>query len=140
VLDIGLEHRGEMTLVDDEKPVETLADRPDESLGVRVGSGRSLWSAEYLDAFGTEDLIEDSTEPLVPVVHQVLDGLTRSSRASERFRAIWAHQAALAASVAPPTCLVCRSMKNSTWSVFSRTDSTMKRSQAMIEAAWARRN
>jgi hypothetical protein len=76
VLDVGLEHRGEMTFVDDEKPVETLgADRPDESFSVRIGSGRSPRGAEYLDAFSTEDLVEDSTERLVPVMHQVLDGV-----------------------------------------------------------------
>ena len=72
-----------------------------------------------------------------------LTRLTRLSLASLRFRAIWAHQAALAApSVTPPmrTFRVFRSMKNNTWSVFNRTDSTVKRSQAMIDEAWARMN
>jgi hypothetical protein len=31
-------------------------------------------------------------------------------------------------------------MKKSTWTVFSLIDSTVKRSQAMIEAAWFRMN
>jgi hypothetical protein len=138
VLDIGLEHRGEMTLVDDEKPVETLgADRPDESCSVRIGSGRSPRGTEYFDAFSTEDLVEDGTEPLVPIVHQVLDGVDSVFSSFREVAAIWAHQAALAApSVTPPmrTFPVATSLKNGTWSVFKRTDSTVKRSQAMIEA------
>jgi hypothetical protein len=49
-------------------------------------------------------------------------GMSRDSRASERLRAIWVHQDRLVApSVTPPirTFLVWRSIKKSTWSVFS---------------------
>lgn len=53
------------------------------------------------------------------------------------------HQAALVAlPVTPPmrTLRVCKSMKNKTWRVLRRTDSTVKRSQAMIDDACARMN
>jgi hypothetical protein len=63
-----------MTFVDYQQTVEALsANRPDEPFGICIGSGRSPRGAQDLDAFGTEDLIEDGTEPLVPIVHQVLD-------------------------------------------------------------------
>ena len=70
-------------------------------------------------------------------------GMSRNSRASEGLRAIWVHQVRFVApSVTPPirTFLVCRSIKKSTWSVVSLIVSTVKRSQAMIHAAWFRMN
>jgi hypothetical protein len=74
VLDVDLEHRSEMTFVDYQQTVEALsANRPAEPFGICIGSGRSPRGAQDLDAFGTGDLIEDGTEPLVPIVHQVLD-------------------------------------------------------------------
>jgi hypothetical protein len=67
----------------------------------------------------------------------------RDSLASERLRAICAHQAMFAEpSVMPPmrTRRVLSSMKNRTCSVFSLIVSTVNRSQAMIEDAWDRMN
>ena len=112
VLDVGLQHRAKMPLAQDEHPVEALgADRPDESFGIGVG----------LRGAATACGGSRSPRPGRPRRRLArtacpghgpgsLMGLSRSSRASERFRAIWAHQAALAApSVTPPmrTFLVC---------------------------------
>ena len=59
--------------------------------------------AQDLDSFGAEHFVEDGTEPLVPIVHQVLDLCGSALSCFAQFRAIWAHQAALAApSVTPP--------------------------------------
>jgi hypothetical protein len=53
------------------------------------------WSDEFSAPTGTE--------PLVPIVHQVLDLCGSALSCFAQFRAIWAHQAALAApSVTPP--------------------------------------
>jgi hypothetical protein len=58
-------------------------------------------------------------------------GSDRPSRGSERLRAIWVHQARFAGPVGHPA----DQYNKSTCRVFSRIDSTVTRSRAMIEDA-----
>ena len=109
-----------------------------------LARGARQGGAQDLDPFGTEHFVEDCTEPLVPIVHQVLDPV---DPVVSRFAQVPSNLGAPGCigcppSVTPPmsTFRVCRSMKNNTWSVFNRTDSTVKRSQAMIDDAWDRLN
>ncbi|MGB7051906.1 MAG: hypothetical protein WBG41_10075 [Acidimicrobiales bacterium] len=130
-----------MAFVQNEDPVEALiSDGPDEPLGVGIGSRYPPRRAKDPDPLGLEHLVKGGAEPVITVVDEKLD---RTIRTSDRLRATWVHQDRLVApSVTPPirTCRVFRSMKKITWSVFSLIDSTVKRSQAMIEAAWFRMN
>jgi len=72
VIDVGLQHRLEMTFAHDEDPVEALgANSPDKALRVGVGSGGAPRSANDVHTFGFEDLIEDCTESLVSIVRGI---------------------------------------------------------------------
>jgi hypothetical protein len=144
VLDVGRKHPLEVTSAQQHGAIEALCPyRADPSFGIGVRLGGSPGRSDDLDALRFEDLVERRSEALVTVVDEEADRFDRSSRAAERLRAIWVHQARLAGpSVTPPisTRRVCRSMKKSTCSVLSRIDSTVNRSQAMIEEAWVRMN
>src|SRR6202035_1862698 len=74
VLDVSLQHRSKMPLAQEEYPIEALgADRPDEPFGIGVGPRCPPRCAQDLDTLGSEYLIEDWAEPLVPVMNQVAD-------------------------------------------------------------------
>jgi len=74
VFDVGLQHRSKMPFAQEEYPVEALgAEGPDEPFGIGVGLRGPPRSAQDLDPFGPEDLVEDGAEPLVPVMNQVVD-------------------------------------------------------------------
>jgi hypothetical protein len=116
-----------MAFAQEEHPVEALgADRPDEPFGIGVGLRCPPGRAQDLDPLGAEYLVKDWAESLVPVMDQVADrAIVAFSRLGQ-----------VSGDLGAPS----RSMKKSTWRVFKRTDSTVKRSQAMIDEAWVRMN
>ena len=95
------------------------------------------------DPLRLEHLVEGGAEPQVTVVDEEFDRTDAEFPYLGKIAGDLVHQERLVApSVTPPmrTFPVWRSMKKSTWSVFSLIDSTVNRSQAMIEAAWFRVN
>jgi hypothetical protein len=75
VVDIGREHRSEMSFVQNEEPVKALiSDGPDEPLGVGIGSGCPPRGSQDPDPLRREHLIKGGAEPVVTVVDQELDG------------------------------------------------------------------
>src|SRR6266511_5753427 len=69
-------------------------------------------------------------------------GAVRSTNVSMMFRACWVAHSPVGFAVIPAryTCRVERSMNTSAYSRRNRTVSTVKKSQATIPLAWARRN
>jgi hypothetical protein len=103
---------------------------------LRVWPGRS----GDLDTFGLEDLFKCCSEAVVTVVEKEADQL-RLVFSSHGEVAIWVHRARFAGpSVIQPVRKrrVCISMKKTTCRVFRRIDSTVKRSQPIIEEAGVR--
>ena len=76
VLYVDLQDRAQMSLAEDEDPIEALgADGPDETLGVGVGLLSQPGGAEDFDALSSEDLVEAGGEAFVPVLDEIADGL-----------------------------------------------------------------
>src|SRR5512132_713212 len=71
VVDVDPKHVLELSLADDQDPVEAVApDRPDPALGERVRSRRAKRRADDLDCLASEDLVEGAAELAVAVVDQ----------------------------------------------------------------------
>jgi hypothetical protein len=144
VVDVGLEDASEMGLAEDEDAVEAFgSDGADESFGVGVGFRSAPGVRRILMSSARKTSSKVGPKRLSRSWTRNRIGVVRSSRASVRLRAICAHQVTFAGpAVTPPirTRRVCRSMKNRTCKVRSRMDSTVKRSQAMIDDAWVRMN
>ena len=130
-----------MAPAEDQYVVEALSsDGADPTLRERVGPWCPDRSLHDPEALGPEDFVERSRELGVSIPEQ--DVLVLSSWVIERFRACWVTQAESGRLVVPATRtrLVESSMKNSTYSVFSNTVSTVKKSQASAPPPCARRN
>jgi hypothetical protein len=93
-------------------------------------------------AFGTEDLIEAARELAVAVTDEEAHRLRRSASVITRLRACWMTQRSCGFAVTPPkwTRRFASSMKKSTYRRRSQTVSTVRKSQAMVADACARRN
>jgi hypothetical protein len=129
----------------DQHPVQALLpDRPHPALGERACVRRLDGRRDGLDAVGGEDVVEGAGELAVAVTNQEprRGRALRSGRSVESSRARWTTQDPFGWRVTPArrTCRVPSSMKNKTYSVVSRTVSTVKKSTATMPAACARRN
>ena len=117
MVDVLSEHGFELTPVEDQHPVETLAaDGANEALGKGVGSRGSDRCADGPDPLGAEHFVETGRELGVSVPNQEPDGSDRSASTMVRFRACWTTQAStgLAATPLTYTRRVSTSMKKST--------------------------
>jgi D-alanyl-D-alanine carboxypeptidase/D-alanyl-D-alanine-endopeptidase (penicillin-binding protein 4) len=71
VIDIDLKYVFEMAATTDQDPIQTLTpDGADETLGVRVGSGRQYRCADHPKAFAAEHLVEGAAELRVAIPYQ----------------------------------------------------------------------
>ena len=74
MVDVDAEHVLELSPADDQHPVEALApDGADPALGERVRLRRPERCPDDLDAFASEDLVENVAELAVAIVDQVAD-------------------------------------------------------------------
>src|SRR6266545_1398106 len=130
-----------VTPAEDQHVVEALpACRPYPPLREGVclrGPDRRL---DDFHPLGPENLVERTGVLRVPVSDQAPDARSRSPTA--RFRACWVTHAESGFLVTPRTCTLRdpSSMPNSTYMVRSQTGSTVKKSNARMPRAWARRN
>ena len=117
MVDVLCEDGFELTPVEDQHPVETLAaDGADEALGKSVGARGSDRRADGPDPLGAEHFVETGRELGVWSRTRNLTGSVRSASTMVRFRACWTTQAStgLAATPLTYTRRVSTSMKKST--------------------------
>jgi hypothetical protein len=141
VLDVDTQDTLEVSAVCDQEPVEAVAtNRADPALGVRVRVRRAKRCADDLDALALEDLVEGAAEPRSWIRNRIGLGRSASDQASWRACRVVQRPSGLALQPARCTRRVLSSMKKSTYSRPSQSVSTVKKSHAMIDPAWARRN
>jgi hypothetical protein len=71
VVGVDAEDTLKLPVAADQEPVEAVAaDGADEAFGERVCLRSAKWGADDLDAFASEDVVEDAAEFAVAVVDQ----------------------------------------------------------------------
>ncbi len=79
VVDVDAEHLLKLSRADDQDPGEAVAaDGADPALGERVRLRHPERRADDLDAFASEDLVEDVAELAVAIVDRKRSGVSRS--------------------------------------------------------------
>ena len=144
VADVGREDSFEVASVHDQDPVEALAaygaDPPFDE-GVRAG--RPERCADDPDAVGAEHLVERRRELAVAVVEQESDRFRSFDEPLDDVPCLLGrthHPGRVRGDTRENTCRVASSMNTSTYSRRNSTVSTVKKSQATIPLAWARKN
>ena len=143
MLDVGAKHPLQVAPTPDENPVKALpASGKDPPLGEGIGFRRPHRRSYDPGALCFKDIVEGTTELGIPIVNQKARCGRSTGAASDRFLACWVIQAESGLALTPPrwTRLLASSMKKRTYKVFSRTVSTVKKSQAKIPWGWDRRN
>jgi hypothetical protein len=141
VVDEDTEHTLEVTLVEDQEPVDALrADGADELLSDRIRRRSADRRPDDLYAFALEHGVEVTRERAVAVADGA--GVDRSLGVQANCRACWMTHSPLGFAVQPARCTrrLPSSMKKSTYSRCSRTVSTVKKSTASMLCACARKN
>jgi hypothetical protein len=128
----------------DQHPVQALLpDRPHPALGERIGVRRLHRCGDDLCTVGEANTSSKAQVNLLSRSRIRNRGVVvPSGRSIDSSRARWTTQGPFGWRVTPArrTCRVPSSMKNSTYSVVSRTVSTVKKSVATMPEACARRN
>jgi hypothetical protein len=114
---VDLEDALEVATGEDEQPVQALGPNgSDPSLAESVGARCPDGSADHLEPFACEHVIERTAELGVAVVDEERNGCSRSSRWNVKFLACWTTQAPSGVVVQPArwTRLVASSMNTTT--------------------------
>jgi hypothetical protein len=143
VVDIDVQDVFELFAACDQAPVEAVpADGADPALGECVRVRRPKRCADDLDGLAFEDFVEGAAELAVASWIRNRIGLGRSVSDHASRRACWVVQRPSGSALQPASCTrrVPSSMKKSTYRRPSQSVSTVKKSHAMIDTAWTRRN
>jgi hypothetical protein len=144
VRDVYREDSLELAAMHDEEPVEALvAEGADPSFGERVRVRCAHRCLDRPDALGSEHLVERAAANLLSrswIRNRI--GPARSTNVWTTFRACWVTHSAVGFVVMPArcSCRVASSMNTSTYKRRNNRVSTVKKSQATIPLACARRN
>jgi hypothetical protein len=143
VTDVDRKDPFEVSAVHDKEPVEALAaDGADPPFDERVRAGCPHGCADRPDALGAEHLVERRRELAVAVMDQEPDRLHAVDERLDDVACLLCRPLAgrVAVMLARYTCRVASSMNTSAYSRRNRTVSTVKKSQATIPLACARKN
>jgi hypothetical protein len=105
VIDIFTKYPFEMTLAQDEHPVEAFGPhRPDPTLRKGIGPRRSDRCLDHPDALGPKDLLEAGRELGVSIPNEELDGSTTVQEITDQVTGTWVTNAPVGWSVTPKMC------------------------------------